>query len=64
MDVWVLKVSIGLVLVLLSVVLVWHLVGYLASKRPRKARRQSPEPPSREPKRAPAAPEEGTTCPE
>ncbi len=48
METWVLKVSIAIPLVCLSGLVLWHLLGYVAGKRPRKQRnvRQSPEPPA------------------
>jgi hypothetical protein len=48
MDTWVLRVSIGIPLVCLAVLALWHLVSYLVGKLPRRPKtlRQSPEPPS------------------
>jgi hypothetical protein len=50
-DTWVLKVSIAIPLVCLAGMGLWHLVAYLAAKRPRKPRmvRLSPEPPRASP---------------
>jgi len=51
LDTWVLKVSIAIPLVVLTILLTVQLLRYLARKlkKPRVARRSSPEPPSREP---------------
>jgi hypothetical protein len=51
LDTWVLKVSIAIPLVALTVLLLFHLLRYAFGKlkKPRVAKRSSPEPPSREP---------------
>jgi hypothetical protein len=47
-DTWVFKVALGIILASIVGLVLWHLVGYLAGRRPRNARkaRQSPEPPA------------------
>jgi hypothetical protein len=48
MDTWVLKVSLGIPLVCLVALALWHVISYLADKLGTKPKtlRQSPEPPS------------------
>jgi cytochrome c-type biogenesis protein CcmH/NrfG len=47
LDTWVVRVGLTVPLVCLVVLGLWHLIGFLAGKLPRKPRtyRQSPEPP-------------------